>query len=116
MQLYYCIFVKYKHARVFLQKVITFAKNSLKMDEINDEKGGKTQRTYSEQKEARRFIVLTLNCEILGIWGNLKKLCSEIKEKDSDFPSYWTLARKKENPIKFDTPKGNYIVSNEKPK
>ena len=73
-------------------------------------------RNYSEQKDARRFIVLTLDSEILGIWVSLKKICIEMKETDADFPSYWTLARKKENPIKFKTQKGDYTISVEKPK
>ena len=73
-------------------------------------------RTYSEQKEAKRYIILTLNCEVLGIWGNLKKLCTDIKENDLEFPSYWTLIRKVENPLKINTSKGDYILSAEKPK
>ena len=70
---------------------------------------------YSVQKNAKRFLVLTLNCEIIGIWGNLRKLCSERLEKDFEFPKYTVLVRKKENPIKFETLKGSYIISNEKP-
>ena len=73
-------------------------------------------RTYTEQKEAKRYMILTLNCEVLGIWGNLKKLCSDIKANDLEFPSYWTIIRKDENPIKITTSKGEYILSAEKPK
>lgn len=73
-------------------------------------------RSYSEQRDSRRFVVLTLDSEILGIWGNLKKLCTELKIQDVEFPSYWTLTRKADNPIKFQTAKGQYILSIEKPK
>ena len=73
-------------------------------------------RSYTEQKESRRYVVLTLDSEILGIWGNLKKLCTELKIQDTEFPSYWTLTRKTDKPIKFTTPKGQYVLSIEKPK
>ena len=76
----------------------------------------KKARTYTEQKTAKRYVVITLNCEILGIWGNLKKLCDAMMLNDSEFPLYKKLIRKVENPIKFDTSKGTYIISIEKPK
>ena len=48
-------------------------------------------RTYTEQKEAKRYMILTLNCEVLGIWGNLKKLCSDIKANDckETYNTHW---------------------------
>lgn len=76
----------------------------------------KQVRSYIEQKTAKRYIVITLNCEILGIWGNLKKACDSFSISDIEFPQYKKLIRIKENPIKFETSKGSYIISIEKPK
>lgn len=72
-------------------------------------------RSYTEQKAAKRYIVVSLNCEILGIWGNLKKACDSFYVIDNEFPMYKKLIRIKENPIKFETAKGSYIISIEKP-
>lgn len=54
--------------------------------------------TYKERKENQYNFVLLKDCEVLGTFGNLKKIC-EFMKKES-FPSYWTLVRKKEYPIK----------------
>lgn len=53
--------------------------------------------TYKEQLELRRAWVLIKDGEVLGVFGNLKKLCDFMEEKD--FPSYWTLVRKKDTRI-----------------
>lgn len=56
--------------------------------------------TYKEQQENKMSYVLLQDCEVLGTFGNLRKVCEYMDGKD--FPSYWTLVRKKENPIEFD--------------
>lgn len=56
--------------------------------------------TYKEQQENKMSYVLLKDCEVLGTFGNLKKVCDFMDGKD--FPSYWTLVRKKEETIKFD--------------
>ncbi len=55
--------------------------------------------TYKERKENKHNFVLVKDGEVLGTFGNLRKI-TEIVE-DDDFPSYWTLVRKKEFPIEF---------------
>ena len=75
------------------------------------------KRTYQDNKKARRYAIVLLNCELLGLWGNLKKLCEEQKEIDSEFLSYSSLSKKRttdENPIKFTTEKGDYQIYIEK--
>lgn len=56
--------------------------------------------TYKERKKKQHNFVLMKGDEVLGTFGNLKKITEFIN--DNDFPSYWTLIRKKENPIKFN--------------
>ena len=53
--------------------------------------------TYKEQQENRKSYVLLKDCEVLGTFGNLKKVCEYMSEKD--FYSYNTIIRKKEFPI-----------------
>ena len=69
-------------------------------------------KTYQEQKAEKRFSVLTGNGEVLGIWGNLKKLCEDMKEQDGEFLSYSTLSHRRadENPIRFKTGQKEYAV------
>jgi hypothetical protein len=55
--------------------------------------------TYKEQQQSKRNFVLLENDVPLGTFGNLKKITEFMNGKD--FPSYWTLVRKKENPIAF---------------
>ena len=75
----------------------------------------KIERNYKEEYKNQKAYVVTLNCEFVGVWRNLKKLCTEMKEQDSDFQSYWTLTRKKDElSVKFETNKGSYIVSFDK--
>lgn len=56
--------------------------------------------TYKEQKAKRMNYVLLKDCIVLGTFGNLKKIIEFVE--DENFPSYWTLVRKKEFPIEFD--------------
>lgn len=56
--------------------------------------------TYKERKKKQYNYVLLKDCVVLGTFGNLKKITEFIE--DDKFPSYWTLIRKKENPIEFD--------------
>ena len=56
--------------------------------------------TYKEQKENKMNFVLLKDCNVLGTFGSLKKVCDFVT--DDSFPSYWTLVRKKDNPIIFD--------------
>lgn len=60
--------------------------------------------TYKEQKEKIRIWILLEGNTVLGAFGNLKKVCSYMEGKE--FPSYWTLARKKEDKIEA----GNYVL------
>jgi hypothetical protein len=72
-------------------------------------------RDYQKEYQNQKAYVITLNNAVLGVWRNLKKLCADMKEKDADFPSYWTLTRKREEtPIKFVTKMGEYSFSIEK--
>lgn len=48
--------------------------------------------TYKEQQENRHNFVLMKNDEVIGTFGNLKKLCNFVE--DESFLSYWTLVRK----------------------
>ena len=56
--------------------------------------------TYKEQQENRMSYVLLKDCDVLGTFGNLKKVVEYMNNEE--FPSYWTLVRKKENPIEFN--------------
>jgi len=53
--------------------------------------------TYKEQQKNKKYFVLLKDGVPLGTFGNLKKITEFIK--DEDFPSYWTLVRKSENPL-----------------
>jgi hypothetical protein len=80
------------------------------MEEIEVKK-----RTYQDNKAGKKHIAVNLNCQLLGIWGTLKKACDEIRETDIEFPSYWTLVRKTDiNPISVKTEKGEYQIYIEK--
>ena len=75
------------------------------------------KRDYQKEYQNQKAYIVSLNCEILGVWRNLKKLCTEMKERDTEFSSYWTLARKKdETPIKITTKQGEYTLSIERMK
>lgn len=74
------------------------------------------KRDYQKEHVEKRFSVCLANGELVGLWGNLKKLCEEMKVKDGEFLSYHSLARrrKEENPIRFKTVLGEYAVYIEK--
>ena len=55
--------------------------------------------TYKERKENQYNFVLLKEGVVIGTFGNLRKITEFVK--DDNFPSYWTLVRKKEFPIKF---------------
>ena len=57
--------------------------------------------TYKERKENKTNFVLLKDCVVIGTFGSLKKITENVE--DENFPSYWTLIRKKENPIEFDS-------------
>ena len=60
--------------------------------------------TYKERKENQYNFVLLKEGVVIGTFGNLRKITEFVE--DDNFPSYWTLVRKKENPIEF----GNYQI------
>lgn len=53
--------------------------------------------TYREQQKDRTNFVLMEGSNVLGTFGNLKKVCEFLQNKD--FYSYNTVVRKKEFPI-----------------
>ena len=55
--------------------------------------------TYKERKENQFNYVLLKNNVVLGTFGNLKKITEFVENEN--FPSYWTLVRKKEFPIEY---------------
>jgi len=56
--------------------------------------------TYKERKENKHSFVLIKDGEVLGTFGNLRKITEFVK--DEKFPSYWTLVRKDQYPIEFE--------------
>ena len=73
-------------------------------------------RDYKKEHAERRISVLNGNGELIGIWGNLKKLCEDMKEQDGEFLTYSTLSHRRadENPIRFKTGQKEYAVYIEK--
>lgn len=65
-------------------------------------------RTYNERKNSNKNYVLLLNCKVVGVWGNLKKLCDDMKIDNANFLSYSSLSKKKKdgNPIEFEDKEG----------
>lgn len=55
--------------------------------------------TYKEQQKDRTNFVLLENGNVLGTFGNLKKVCDFLSDKD--FYSYNTIIRKKDFPVIF---------------
>lgn len=55
--------------------------------------------TYKERKENQYNFVLLKKGVVIGTFGNLRKITEFVE--DDNFPSYWTLVRKKEFPIEF---------------
>lgn len=60
--------------------------------------------TYKEQQKNKKYYVLLKDGVPLGTFGNLKKVVEFVEDKD--FPSYWTLVRKDENPLEG----GEYLI------
>lgn len=60
--------------------------------------------TYKEQQKNKKYYVLLKEGVPLGTFGNLKKITEFVEDKD--FPSYWTLVRKEENPLEC----GEYLI------
>jgi len=56
--------------------------------------------TYKQRMKDKTNYVLLKDCVVIGTYGNLKKITENVEDKN--FPSYWTLIRKSENPIEFD--------------
>lgn len=74
-----------------------------------------TVRDFQKEYKNEKAFIINLDCVVIGVWRNLRKLCTDMKIIDTDFPSYWTLTRKRnEAPIKFATKKGEYSLSIEK--
>lgn len=55
---------------------------------------------YKDRQGNLQYYVLVKDGEVIATFGNLKKLCNYVD--DDNFPSYWTLIRKKENPIIYN--------------
>ena len=55
--------------------------------------------TYKERQKNKKNYVLLSEGAPLGTFGNLRKITEFMEGKE--FPSYWTLIRRKENPILF---------------
>lgn len=53
--------------------------------------------TYKERQKNKKYYVLIKDGVPLGTFGNLKKIIEFVE--DENFPSYWTLIRKDENPL-----------------
>lgn len=51
--------------------------------------------SYKEQQENKHNFVLMKENEVIGTFGNLRKLCNYVT--DESFLSYWTLVRKKDS-------------------
>lgn len=69
-------------------------------------------RDYKKEHAERRISVLNGDGALIGVWGNLKKLCEDMKEQDSEFLSYSALSHRRagENPIQFKTGQKEYAV------
>jgi hypothetical protein len=78
----------------------------------------KVVRTYTEQKEAKKYSVLINKGELTGIWATLKKLCEDMNKEDIEFPNYWVLAKRKSKAesdvLEVNTSKGSYKIHIEK--
>lgn len=67
-------------------------------------------RDYKRERENRKHYVLLKKGELVGVFGNLKKLADYGIDKFNDFPSYSTLSKKKENKIII----GKYVIESTK--
>lgn len=73
-------------------------------------------RDWRKEKAEKRYSVLTGDGKVIGVWGNLKHLCEDMKSEDNEFLSYSSLSKRRteENPIEFKTDQKNYAVYIEK--
>ena len=74
------------------------------------------KRDYTKEYDNQKAIIVILNCEVVGTYRNLKKLCEDMKAKDESFLSYSSLSKRRndENPIRFSTVRGDYQIYIEK--
>ncbi|MGD2035072.1 MAG: hypothetical protein PVF73_08455 [Bacteroidales bacterium] len=61
---------------------------------------------YKERKAKKEYYVLLKSGTVIGLYGQLKKLCETAKKEDKDFPSYSTLSKKKAQRMDF----GEYSI------
>lgn len=50
-------------------------------------------RDYKKERKEKRYYVLMSECNLLGLWSNLSKLCEDMKKENESFKSYHSLAR-----------------------
>lgn len=63
--------------------------------------------TYKEQLKRKKYYTINKDNLTIGVFSNLRKLCEYLKEKDSTFPSYWTIVKlDKSKPIEIK----DYII------
>lgn len=100
-----CFIFKCKHSMFFYQ-TLTFE------HAFSGIFAGMKSKPYQERKAEKRYSVLVANCQVIGVWGNLKKLSEDMQAEDPEFISYSSLSKRRaeENPIKFTTEKGEYAV------
>ncbi|MEM7106442.1 MAG: hypothetical protein AAF502_25165 [Bacteroidota bacterium] len=74
------------------------------------------KRDYKKEYSNRKVYVLLHECKVVGAWGNMRKLCEDMKKVNPGFPSYWTLIKlPKESPIVFKAKTGEeYEINIEK--
>lgn len=71
-----------------------------------------SSKPYSRRVAEKRYSVLCANCAVVGVWGNLKKMCEEMRAVDPAFPSYSSVSKRRlhENPIWFQTDRAQYHI------
>lgn len=86
------------------------------MNEPNKDVKAPKNKPYKERKAEKRYSVCLANGELVGLWGNLLKLCEDMKATDPEFLSYSSLSKRRldENPVRFKTAQGEYAVYIEK--
>jgi hypothetical protein len=86
--------------------------------DLMNEQPTKKNPNYAQRQEARRYTIVMQNCRLVGIWGNLKKCCDDMKARDAAFLSYSSLSKKRADTddtdaaagIAFATEQGEYLV------
>ena len=63
-------------------------------------------KTYREKRDSQKVWVLLENGNLVGVFSNLKKMFDFAILVDKDFPAYWTLARNKNQKMKY----GKYTI------